>query len=41
MIAHTSGDEAAARDFLQRALKLNPQFDPLQSAIARTLPESR
>jgi tetratricopeptide (TPR) repeat protein len=41
MIARASGDEAAARDFLQRALKLNPQFDPLQSAIVKTLPESR
>jgi len=41
MIARASGDETAARDFLQRALKLNPQFDPLQSAIAKTLPESR
>jgi hypothetical protein len=41
MIAHASGDEAATRDFLERALKLNPQFDPLQSAIVKTLPESR
>ncbi|MBA3600322.1 MAG: tetratricopeptide repeat protein [Acidobacteria bacterium] len=37
MIARASGDETAARDFLQRALKLNPQFDPLQSVIAKTL----
>jgi tetratricopeptide (TPR) repeat protein len=40
LIARASGDESAARDFLQRALKLNPQFDPLQSAAAKTLPES-
>ncbi len=41
LIARASGDDAAAGDFLRRALKLNPQFDPLQSANARTLPESR
>ncbi len=41
MIARASGDDAAARDFLRRALKLNPQFDPLQSAVAKTLLESR
>jgi tetratricopeptide (TPR) repeat protein len=34
MIARAAGDKAAARDLLQRALKLNPQFDPLQAAIA-------
>ncbi|HZS06004.1 MAG TPA: tetratricopeptide repeat protein [Blastocatellia bacterium] len=35
MIARAAGDKAAAREHLQRALKLNPQFDPLQSAMAR------
>ncbi len=40
MIARASGDDAAARDFFQKALKLNPQFDPLQSAVARKLLES-
>jgi len=37
MIARASGDETAARDYLQRALKLNPQFDPLHSAIAQDI----
>lgn len=36
MIALSSGDTTAARDYLRRALALNPQFDPLQSAIAWT-----
>ena len=35
MIARAAGDRAAARDYLERALKLNPQFDPLQAAAAR------
>ncbi len=35
MIARSAGDEAFARDYLKRALALNPQFDPLQSMIAR------
>lgn len=35
MIARAAGDKAAARDFLQRALKLNPQFDPRQALIAK------
>ena len=34
MIARARGDAASARDYLQRALKLNPQFDPLQATIA-------
>jgi tetratricopeptide (TPR) repeat protein len=34
MIAHAAGAKASAHDYLQRALKLNPQFDPLQAAIA-------
>jgi tetratricopeptide (TPR) repeat protein len=41
LIAVASGEATAAGDFLRRALKLNPQFDPLQSAIAKALPESR
>ncbi len=35
MIAHASGDEASARDYLHRALTLSPQFDPLQAPIAK------
>ncbi len=35
MIARAAGEKAAARDYLQRALALSPQFDPLQTAIAR------
>ena len=35
MIARAAGDAAAARDYLERALALNPQFDPLQARIAR------
>jgi tetratricopeptide (TPR) repeat protein len=37
MIARASSNETAARDYLQRALKLNPQFDPLHSAIAQDI----
>ncbi|HEX5081663.1 MAG TPA: tetratricopeptide repeat protein, partial [Blastocatellia bacterium] len=35
MIAQAAGDGATAREYLQRALKLNPGFDPRQSRIAR------
>ncbi len=35
MIARARGDKSSARDYLQRAIKLNPQFDPLQAAVAR------
>ena len=35
MIARAAGDAASARDYLRRALALNPQFDPLQAFIAR------
>lgn len=35
MIARAAGDQTSARDFIQRALKLNPQFDPLQAVNAR------
>ncbi|HXG84755.1 MAG TPA: tetratricopeptide repeat protein [Pyrinomonadaceae bacterium] len=41
LIARAGGDETAAREYLQRALMLNPQFDPLQSANAKTLLERR
>lgn len=34
MIARAAGDQNASRDFLQRALKLNPKFDPLQATLA-------
>jgi tetratricopeptide (TPR) repeat protein len=35
MIARAARDGAAAREYLQRALNLNPGFDPRQSRIAR------
>lgn len=35
MIAQTAGDQSSAREYLKRALTLNPQFDPLQAAMAR------
>ena len=35
MIAQAAGDRSGARDYLRRALTLNPQFDPLQAPIAR------
>jgi len=35
MIARASGDGAAAHEYLQRALKLNPRFDPRQSQVAK------
>ncbi|MBA3776965.1 MAG: tetratricopeptide repeat protein, partial [Betaproteobacteria bacterium] len=35
MIAKASGDAAACRQYLTRALNLNPHFDPLQSKLAR------
>ncbi len=37
MIARAAGDKAAARTYLERALKLNPQFDPRQSRIAKQM----
>src|SRR5262249_1993992 len=40
MIAKAAGEKASARDYLNRALTLNPQFDPLQSANARIALES-
>lgn len=35
MIARAAGEKEAAREYLERALKLNPQFDPLQASIAK------
>ena len=35
MIARAAGDRRSARHFLERALALSPQFDPLQASIAR------
>ncbi|MBW4474448.1 MAG: tetratricopeptide repeat protein [Stenomitos rutilans HA7619-LM2] len=35
MIAHAAGHQAAARNYLQRALAINPQFDPLQALMAQ------
>ena len=35
MIARAAGDMKYARNYLQRALTLSPQFDPLQASIAR------
>jgi tetratricopeptide (TPR) repeat protein len=35
MIARAAGDKTRARDYLKRALTLNPVFDPLQAKIAR------
>jgi tetratricopeptide (TPR) repeat protein len=35
MIARAAGDRDAARDYLDRALKLNPVFDPWQSVTAK------
>jgi tetratricopeptide (TPR) repeat protein len=35
LIAAASGDRATARDYLRRALALNPKFDPVQAAVAR------
>ncbi len=35
MIARAAGDKTAAREFLQRALDLNPHFDLLQAPLAR------
>jgi len=35
MIAKASGDAALARKYLERALALNPEFDPRHAAIAR------
>jgi hypothetical protein len=40
MIAKAAGDRSSARTYIERALKLNPQFDPLQAQVAiKTLEE--
>jgi tetratricopeptide (TPR) repeat protein len=39
MIARAAGEEGAAREYLKRALTLNPQFDPLQASIAKKVLE--
>jgi len=36
LTARASGQTTAARDFLERALKLSPNFDPYQTAAARS-----
>jgi len=35
MIARAAGDRATAHEYLQRALNLNPRFDPRQSQVAK------
>ena len=35
MIAQAGGDTERAHEYLKRALSINPQFDPMQAAIAR------
>ena len=35
MIARAAGDRTSATDFLRRAIKLNPHFDPWQSKVAK------
>ncbi|MGI8788773.1 MAG: tetratricopeptide repeat protein [Pyrinomonadaceae bacterium] len=40
MISRAAGDEKQARQFLQQSLALNPQFDALQSIIAKRILES-
>lgn len=35
MISRAAGDFASARDYLERVLKLNPQFDPMQALNVR------
>lgn len=40
MISDAAGDKGAARDFIKRALALNPQFDALQSVAARKILEN-
>jgi Tfp pilus assembly protein PilF len=40
MIAQAAGDKDQARKYLQRALLLNPKFEPLQTEICRKTLES-
>jgi tetratricopeptide (TPR) repeat protein len=35
LIARATGDVSSARSYLERAVALNPEFDPLQAAIAK------
>jgi tetratricopeptide (TPR) repeat protein len=35
LIAQAAGDHTSAHEYLQKALSINPKFDPLQSEIAR------
>jgi tetratricopeptide (TPR) repeat protein len=35
MVARAAGDRATAQEYLRRALKLNPSFDPRQSQVAK------
>ncbi|KAF0240796.1 MAG: hypothetical protein FD167_4104, partial [bacterium] len=35
LIAQASGDNKAAKDYLEQALNLNPQFEPIQSLNAK------
>ena len=35
MVARAAGDRATAQDYLRRALKLSPRFDPRQSQVAK------
>jgi Flp pilus assembly protein TadD len=37
MIYHAAGDNASARNYIELALKLNPQFDPIQAVAGKTL----
>jgi len=39
MIARAAGDQSGAAEYLKRVLALNPQFDPMQAAIARKILE--
>jgi len=36
LVAKAAGDRVAAHDYLEKALTLNPKFDPLQSEFAKT-----
>jgi tetratricopeptide (TPR) repeat protein len=40
MIARAAGDELKAREYLSQAIRLSPQFDPLQASIAKKALES-
>ncbi|MBA3466107.1 MAG: hypothetical protein H0T21_01770 [Gemmatimonadaceae bacterium] len=39
MIERALGNKAAARDYLERALTINADFDPLQARVAREVAE--